>query len=52
MDREVFIGLYEVPSIDSNTLVVVIKDCLQHLNLSLVKVHGQCYDGASKYEWS
>ena len=45
--NEDFIGLYNVPSIDSKTLVCVIKDCLQRLNLSISKARGQCYDGAS-----
>ena len=33
--------------IHSDTLVKVIKDVLQRLNLSQNKVRGQCYDGAS-----
>lgn len=33
--HEEFIGLYMVESIDANTLVSVIKDVLQRLNLSL-----------------
>lgn len=45
--NEDFIGLYNVPSIDSNRLVFVIKDCLQCLNISITKARGQCYDGAS-----
>jgi hypothetical protein len=36
-----------VESIDANTLVSVIKDVLQRLNLSLSKARGQCYDGAA-----
>jgi len=32
---------------DSNTLVLAIKDCLLCLNLSVSKAHGQCYDTAS-----
>jgi len=45
--NEEFIGLYVVESIDANTLVSVIKDVFQRLNLSLNKVRGQCYDGAA-----
>ena len=30
-----FMGLYMVPSIDADTLVTVIKECLVRLNLSL-----------------
>ena len=44
---EDFIGLYCVPSIESDTLVAVLKDTLSRLNLPLSKVRGQCYDGAS-----
>jgi hypothetical protein len=44
---EDFLGLYNVPKIVSNTIVMMIKDCLQRLNLPLSKVRGQCYDGAS-----
>ena len=45
--HEEFMGLYMVPSIDADTLVTVIKDCLVRMNLSLTKCRGQCYDGAS-----
>ena len=44
---EEFIGLYAVPSIDSSMLVSIIKDTLVRMNLSLSKLRGQCYDGAS-----
>ena len=42
-----FIGLYQVPSIDATTLTKVAKDVLCRHNLSLGKLRGQCYDGAS-----
>jgi len=45
--HEDFVGLYNVPSISLHTLTCVIKDSLQRLNLPLLKVRGQCYDGAS-----
>ena len=45
--HEDFIGLYEVPNIQSSTLVGVVKDVFLRLNLSFAKVRGQCYDGAS-----
>ena len=45
--HEEFIGLYSVPAIDADTLTSPIKDSLVRLNLSLNKMHGQCYDGAS-----
>lgn len=44
---EEFLGLYHVPSIDSDTLTKVAKDVLCHFNLPISKLHGQCYDGAS-----
>ena len=44
---EEFIGLYCVPSINSDMLVSILKDTLSRLNLPLSKVRGQCYDGAS-----
>ena len=45
--HEEFIGLYEVKSIESISLVHVIKDTFVRLNLPLSKLRGQCYDGAS-----
>lgn len=47
VDLEDFIGLYEVPSIDSDTLVAAIKDVLLRISLSHSNCRGQCYDGAS-----
>ena len=44
---ESFIGLYEVDSITSDTLVSAIKDTLVRLNVKLTDCRGQCYDGAS-----
>lgn len=44
---EELIGMYQVPSIDSETLTKVAKDTLCRCNLSLNKLRGQCYDGAS-----
>ena len=44
---EEFIGMYQVPSIDSKTLAEVAKDALCRCNLPLNKLRGQCYDGAS-----
>jgi len=45
---ENFIGLYSVPSISTDTLTIVIKDCQQYLNLPISKNRRQCYNGASK----
>ena len=42
-----FLGLYCVLSIESDTLVSILKGTLSRLNLPLSKVRGQCYDGAS-----
>ena len=46
-DHEDFIGLYQVDSIDANSLVRAIKDTLIRLNLPISDCRGQCYDGAS-----
>ena len=45
--HEEFVGLHQVLNIEATTLVAVVKDCLLRLNVSLVKVRGQCYNGAS-----
>ena len=45
--NEEFIGLYEIKSIEVPHLVHVIKNTLLQLNLTISKVCGQCYDGAS-----
>ena len=45
--EEEFMGLYCIPSIESDTLVFILKDTLSRLNLPLSKLRRQCYDGAS-----
>ena len=53
--HEEFMGLYNyiyififfVKLIKADSLIAVIKDVLQRLNLSLAKLRGQCYDGAA-----
>ena len=45
--NEEFVGLYEVPAIDAETLAAVAKDTFTRLNLSFSKLRGQCYDSAS-----
>ena len=48
--HEEFVGLQLVDSIDAYTLVTlvrVMKDILLRFNLSLSRIRGQCYDGAS-----
>ena len=44
---EEFLGLYHVPSIDSDTLTKVAKDVPCCFNLPISKLRGQCYDDAS-----
>ena len=50
--HEEFIGLYNVPSIDSATVVGMIKDVMIRMNLNINKIRGQCYDGASAMKGS
>lgn len=45
--HEDFIGLYVVETIQASMLAEILKDTLMRLNLSVKKVRGQCYDGAS-----
>lgn len=50
--HEEFIGVYNVPSIDSATLISMIKDVMVRMNLSINRIRGQCYDGASAMKGS
>ena len=45
--RENYFGLYEVASTASDNIYATITDVLLDLKLSISKVRGQCYDGAS-----
>ena len=45
--HEDLIGLYKVDSISADNLVILIKDALLRMNLSLNKARGQCYGGAA-----
>ena len=45
--NEEFIGLYQIESTDSNSIVAMIRDVILRLNLTLAKLRGQCYDGAA-----
>lgn len=45
--HEEFIGMYVVDKIDAKTLVTTIKDVMCRLNIPLIKLRGQCYDGAA-----
>ena len=44
---EDFISLYKTESIESSSLVSIIKDVLLWMNRKLKYCRGQCYDGAS-----
>ena len=45
--HEDFVGLYGIENTEAKTLVNMILDVLTRLNLSIKKLRGQCYDGAS-----
>ena len=45
--HEDFTGMYEVDSIEAKVLVTILQDILLQANLSMHKIRGQCYDGAS-----
>ena len=45
--NEDFNGLHQVESTAANDLYAVIQDVLTRMNVSVNKVRGQCYDGAS-----
>ena len=49
--HEEFIGTYEVGSTQASSLVATIHD-LQRMNVSICKLRGQCYDGASSMSGS
>ncbi|XP_039279145.1 zinc finger MYM-type protein 1-like [Nilaparvata lugens] len=45
--NEDFIGLYETPNTEAQTLFKIVKDIFARLNLPIEKLRGQCYDGAA-----
>ncbi len=45
--NEEFIGLHQVDSTTSAVLFAIVRDVLTRLNLSIHKLRGQCFDGAS-----
>ena len=45
--HEEFVGLHQVDSIKSSTVVAVLKDTILRLNLMMSNCRGQCYDGAA-----
>ena len=44
--HEEFVGLYQVECTQAEMLVAVVHDVLKRLNISTLKLRGQCYDGA------
>ena len=45
--HEEFIDMYQVPSTNAETLVATTKLALNDGNIPIIKLHGQCYDGAA-----
>ena len=45
--HEEFIGPHEVPNISASALASCIWDALIHMNFSINKYRGQCYDAVS-----
>ena len=45
--HEDVVGLYQVESIKSDSIVEVLKDAMLRLNLPISDCRGQCYDGAA-----
>lgn len=45
--HEDFVGLYQVDSIQSSSIIQVLKDTILRLNLAMSNGRGQCYDLAS-----
>ncbi|XP_062523064.1 zinc finger MYM-type protein 1-like [Corticium candelabrum] len=44
--HEEFVGMYQVPCTDAETLTAIISDVFTRMNLTFKKLRGQCYDGA------
>lgn len=44
--HESFLGFYETPSTDSETLFKIVLDALLRFEIDIRKCRGQCYDGA------
>lgn len=45
--HEYFLGFYETPFTNAETLFKVLRDVLRRFNLPFCRCRGQCYDGAS-----
>ncbi len=45
--NEDFVGFYQIPNINADTIVATIKDTLLRFDLSISRCRGQCYDGAA-----
>lgn len=50
--HELFLGFYDTPKTDFDTLFEVIKDSLTRYTLSFNKCRGQCFDGANNVSGS
>ena len=44
--HEEFVGMYQVPCTDAETLTAIISDVFTRMNLTFKKLRGRCYDGA------
>lgn len=47
--EEYFMGFYETPKTDSDTLYKIVKDILFRLKLDFHNIRGYCFDGASNF---
>ena len=45
--NEDFVGFYQIPNINADTIIAAIKNTLMRFDLSISRCRGQCYDGAS-----
>ena len=44
---EIFLGFYKTTHTNATTLLVILKDMLCRIGLSILNLRGQCYDGAA-----
>ena len=50
--HEDFVSFYHLESTQASVIVTVVRDVLQRLNISIIKLRGQCYDGVSSMSGS
>ncbi len=50
--HEEFLGLYCTGSTEASVIFSVIKDVMMRMNVSFMKLRGQCYDGAASMSGS